>query len=104
MTVVFKFLRADAARWALKNPVLRAGEPGLEIDTNDLKIGDGVTPWNDLPYHLDKTSIAEMVAEMIVDSGGGGGGSVTAHINSPTPHPVYDDGPSLTLLYENAKV
>lgn len=26
------------------------------------------------------------------------------HVNSETPHPVYDDGPSLTLLYANAKV
>lgn len=26
------------------------------------------------------------------------------HINSETPHPVYDDGPDLTVLYENAKV
>lgn len=24
------------------------------------------------------------------------------HINSSTPHPVYDDGPSLVLLFENA--
>lgn len=27
-----------------------------------------------------------------------------AHVNSLTPHPVYDDGPSLSLLYENVKV
>jgi hypothetical protein len=27
-----------------------------------------------------------------------------AHINSPTPHPIYDDGPSFLLLYQNAKV
>lgn len=26
------------------------------------------------------------------------------HIASELPHPVYDEGPSLTLLYENAKV
>lgn len=26
------------------------------------------------------------------------------HINSPTPHPAYDDGPSFLLLYNNAKV
>lgn len=26
------------------------------------------------------------------------------HIISEFPHPVYDDGPSLFLLYENAKV
>ena len=29
---------------------------------------------------------------------------VAAHIESETPHPVYDDGPSLLLLYQNAKV
>lgn len=27
-----------------------------------------------------------------------------AHVHSETPHPVYDDGPSLLLIYENAKV
>jgi hypothetical protein len=32
--------------------VLDSGEPGLERDTNRLKIGDGVTPWNRLPYYL----------------------------------------------------
>ena len=30
--------------------------------------------------------------------------AVITHINSTSPHPVYDDGPSLFLLYENAKV
>lgn len=32
------------------------------------------------------------------------GGAVHAHIHSATPHPVYDDGPSLVLKYRNAKV
>ena len=27
-----------------------AGEPGFEVDTYRLKIGDGKTAWNDLPY------------------------------------------------------
>lgn len=27
-----------------------------------------------------------------------------AHIDSELPHPVYDDGASFTLLYDNAKV
>ena len=35
---------------------------------------------------------------------GEGGTNLSDHIYSETPHPVYDDGPSLTLLYENAKV
>lgn len=29
---------------------------------------------------------------------------VDEHVNSETPHPVYDDGPSFELLYQNAKV
>lgn len=29
---------------------MRQGEPGFETDTGKLKIGDGLTPWNALPY------------------------------------------------------
>jgi hypothetical protein len=32
------------------NPILQLGELGYETDTNKLKIGDGVTAWNDLAY------------------------------------------------------
>lgn len=91
--------RGSAAFWADENPILFPGEPGVEArkgHPSKLKIGDGVTPWNELPYS---------------PVGGSDGGStpptdeeLLAHINSLTPHPVYDDGPSLTLLYENAKV
>jgi hypothetical protein len=37
--------------WTAQNPVLMAGEPGIESQTGNLKIGDGRTPWNVLPYH-----------------------------------------------------
>lgn len=47
---VFQFKRATAARWAEVNPVLAAGEPGFVTDENRLKIGDGITLWNDLPF------------------------------------------------------
>ncbi len=44
-------LRRDtAANWASNNPLLLAGEPGVETDTGKLKIGDGVRRWNALPY------------------------------------------------------
>ena len=42
--------RGTAARWFELNPVLAAGEPGVEYDTKKLKIGDGVTPWRQLTY------------------------------------------------------
>ena len=38
------------SQWATVNPVLLTGEPGLESDTESLKIGDGRTAWSGLPY------------------------------------------------------
>lgn len=39
-----------ASNWNIRNPVLLAGEYALETDTGWLKIGDGVTDWQHLPY------------------------------------------------------
>lgn len=36
--------------WEIKNPVLLKGEIGVEIDTGNLKIGDGVSKWTLLIY------------------------------------------------------
>lgn len=67
-----QFRRGTAAEWSATNPILLAGEIGYErdvsagptpsTDTFDysdpafgsgaIKIGDGVTRWNDLPYLL----------------------------------------------------
>ena len=49
-------LRRDtSANWASSNPVLLEGELGIELDSsrNRIKIGDGSSAWNDLPYFLD---------------------------------------------------
>ena len=42
--------RDTKAKWAELNPILAAGEMGFEIDNNRLKIGNGITAWNSLPY------------------------------------------------------
>ena len=42
--------RGTADRWATVNPILAIGEPGFVYDSNKLKIGDGVSAWNELPY------------------------------------------------------
>jgi hypothetical protein len=49
-SVKFQLRRATASNWSSTNPILKSGEPGFETGTNKLKIGDGVTPWNLLPY------------------------------------------------------
>ena len=47
-TILLK--RGKSSSWASKNIILQNGEPGFEIDTGKLKIGNGVSAWNDLPY------------------------------------------------------
>lgn len=41
------------AEWAADNPVLMERETGWTTDTRRVKLGDGVTAWNDLPYAID---------------------------------------------------
>ena len=42
--------RGSTAEWSQQNPVLAAGEIGVEVDTHKFKIGDGITHWADLDY------------------------------------------------------
>jgi hypothetical protein len=50
MANIFLFRRKTAADWTSANPVLMAGELGLETDTARFKFGNGATAWNSLPY------------------------------------------------------
>lgn len=95
--------RASTAEWERINPILADGEPGYERGANKLKVGDGVTPWKQLGYLTPPKLSMEMTPSTTtsitpIDI------SLAAHIESEAPHPVYDDGPSLVLLYQNAKV
>jgi len=47
-------LRRDSAtNWQTINPSLLQGEIGLDLTNKRMKIGDGFTSWNDLPYADD---------------------------------------------------
>ena len=60
-------LRRDtSANWASNNPILAQGEPGLEVDTNCLKFGNGSTNYNDLPYFGGKEEIIYNAGESII--------------------------------------
>lgn len=52
MTAKIQVRRDTAANWsnAANNPTLAQGEFGLETDTNRIKIGNGSSAWNALPY------------------------------------------------------
>jgi hypothetical protein len=66
-TFVFQWRRGTAAQWLLDDRVLRAGEPGFVSDTNQFKIGNGVSKWTELPYFVDHTAIAAMIADAVID-------------------------------------
>lgn len=53
MSTTIRLRRDTAADWTAANPILDAGEPGIELVTGLMKIGDGVTTWNNLPYLYD---------------------------------------------------
>jgi len=47
---ILQIKRGSSSYWLSENPTLADGEPGYVTDTNKLKIGDGKTFWNLLPY------------------------------------------------------
>jgi len=42
--------RDSLANWVSNNPVLASGEMGINLDTYQYKLGDGVKTWMQLPY------------------------------------------------------
>lgn len=55
-----QFRRGTDVEWDGVDPVLAEGEPGFSINANELRIGNGSTPWSELPN---------------IGAGGGGAGS-----------------------------
>jgi hypothetical protein len=50
MAVKIQFRRDTASAWSTVNPILSQGEAGYEFDTGRFKVGNGLSPWNSLPY------------------------------------------------------
>jgi hypothetical protein len=53
--------RDSSINWEINNPVLLQGEFGLETDTDFLKVGDGQTEWNSLPYIIQGSGSLEVL-------------------------------------------
>lgn len=50
MTARIKIRRDSAASWTSNNPILAAGELGLDTDANQIKVGNGTAVWTALPF------------------------------------------------------
>jgi len=55
MAVKILLRRDTTSNWSLNNPILSNGEVGIEIigEQRKIKLGDGLTDWNSLPYLID---------------------------------------------------
>lgn len=98
MSTILKIqhLRGTAAEWTASNPVLPAGEFGVEIDTFRLKVGNGITPWNGLPYIGGNSTIMGLGTQQL---------TMPFQIGSTTEESgliVEEDGDSLTTELLNA--
>jgi hypothetical protein len=76
--------RGTEQQWIDVNPVLRAGEVGVEIDRNKFKIGDGFLSWIDLPYaagDIDTDAVQALIDAALQDA-----------VLDGVPGPPGDDG------------
>lgn len=91
-----------AAVWAAANPVLAADEPARETDTGRLKIGDGATRWNALPYTIDPTVVSTQprtpsLVWKVID------GRLCIKPNAAADDPILQDCYVGILRYKNAR-
>lgn len=56
-----------AAEWALANPILAEREMGVVTDTQNYKIGDGVTAWNSLPAYQLSPELGVVTLNAVAD-------------------------------------
>lgn len=70
-----------AANWTTKNPVLRKGEMGIEIDTHKFKFGDGTKTWNQLDYAAD---VYEWAKKQFLPISGTDGVTATSNADGAT--------------------
>ncbi len=72
--------RRALAEWEGLNEILMEGEFGIVLETSPAKykIGDGITPWSELPYVLDNETIQEAIDALQA-------GQITAQIGVAPP-------------------
>ena len=81
------FRRDLAATWTSVNPILAAGEIGLESDTGKIKLGNGSTNWVSLTYFVGSLQGATYVQSLVAGTGltitGNSGSAATPTISLP---------------------
>jgi hypothetical protein len=86
-TVRFKLRRSTDTLWLAENPLLLEGEPAYSINSNLLKIGDGIRYWSQLPY-INTAGVAGISGQIGVPTNM----TVSAYLTASSKN-----GPDITL-------
>lgn len=78
MAIRMQQRRGTEEQWTAANPVLAPGEIGFESDTNKFKIGNGVTPWENLDYFVGEGTLDDSLAGYVLASAIGEADGVAA--------------------------
>lgn len=62
-TVRIQLRRGTESEWLGSNPVLSLGEVGISTNTYQLKIGDGIRRWNELPFVTKTEAQIEQIVQ-----------------------------------------
>lgn len=55
-----KHRRGTTLEWETNHYLLKEGELGVNLDNGRIKIGDGFTPWERLPYFLNEFDLEDL--------------------------------------------
>jgi hypothetical protein len=85
-----QFRRKTALALSTENPILWAGEPAWEIDTNKGKVGDGITRYNSLPYAFGTIGGGAVTLPALTLAGNKNATPATGNATGLTPAEVRD--------------
>ena len=98
---VIKLRRGTATQWTSANPVLAAGEVGLETDTNRTKYGNGTLAWADLAYSVaDASGVASVDWDAVLNKPTTFPPSAHTHVQADiTDLTIYIDGGAANTVF-----
>jgi hypothetical protein len=91
--------RAPSGEWISVNPILGLGEPGYEIETKFIKVGDGITSWSGLSY-VDIPPVKINFPEIYLSIADGADPRVAINLSSGQYLNVVGSGDT-TISYNN---
>ena len=94
-TVRIQVRRGTSSEWTSANPILAAGEMGVETNTNKFKFGNGSSTWTALSYAAADTAAIGEISQDAIDQALSMGAGLTK---------TYDDGANTITITVDTNV